>query len=246
MCGQSRCSCDGCRKILLLHGCALPKVGLPDTGHFEGPDAEGRWLCGRCGVWMQGSQFYKNAVNRNGLTFVCRQCAPGRLQTMRGHGMKLLDTARQRDRNCQWHDSFALELDDLLGMLWLQGGRCSYSGVPLHCAAGPADWVWSIERLDNSVTYTKENCVLIAQEFQTSDHSRNRAAYPVFGTAQWSRSKANHIWGPYYPDREARVVQDMLRPGHSPSGFETVELKSGANGDLSGRHTQPSDLAGSC
>ncbi|CAE7828676.1 esiB, partial [Symbiodinium sp. CCMP2456] len=40
--------------------------------------------------------------------------------------------------------------------------------------AGPSDWVWSIERLDNSSTYTKDNCVLIAQEFQTSDHSRNK------------------------------------------------------------------------
>ncbi|CAE7729359.1 pmpB [Symbiodinium sp. CCMP2592] len=183
---------------------------------FRGPDAEGRWLCGRCGTWKQQSQFFRESASRNGLQNRCKECARDMesawLQTMRGHGLRLLTTARQRARNSDWNGSFALDLDDLLGMLWLQGGRCYYSGVPLHCAAGPSDWVWSIERLDNSSTYTKDNCVLIAQEFQTPDHSRNKAKYPVFGTAQWSRSKANHIWGPfYYPDSGARVLQDLVR-----------------------------------
>ena len=178
----------------------------------RGPDAEGRWLCPRCGAWKQQSQFFRASASRNGLQSHCKQCTSdvdsARLQTMRGHGLRLLSSARLRARNSNWNGSVAVDLDDLLGMLWLQGGRCYYSGVPLHCAAGPADWVWSIERLDNSSTYTKDNCVLIAQEFQTSDHSRNTAKYPVFGTAQWSRSKASHIWGPYYPDSEAPVAQD--------------------------------------
>ncbi|CAE7514651.1 pmpB [Symbiodinium sp. CCMP2456] len=183
---------------------------------FRGPDAEGRWLCVRCGSWKSQSQYSKRKASSNGLRATCKQCSydveSAWLQTLRGHGIRLLTTARQRAGKGTWTGSFALDLDDLLGMLWLQGGRCYYSGVPLHCAAGPAHWVWSIERLDNSVTYTKENCVLIAQEFQTSDHSRNRAAYPVFGTAQWSRSKVNQVWGLYHEDCEARVVRGLPRP----------------------------------
>ena len=173
---------------------------------FRGPDAEGRWLCTRCGVWKWRSQYSKCTKRKTGLQPMCKTCAydveSAWQQTLRGHGIRLLATARQRatSRKGVWTGSFALDLDDVLGMLWLQGGRCYYSGVPLHCAAGPADWVWSIERLDNSVTYTKENCVLIAREFQTSDHSRNKAAYPIFGTAQWSRSKVSHVWGLYKED----------------------------------------------
>ena len=185
---------------------------------FRGPDAEGRCLCRRCGVWKCQSQYSKCAANRTGLHYICKQCAydieSAWLQTLRGHALKLLSVARHRaaKRKGLWTGSFGLDLDDLLGMLWLQSGRCYYSGVPLQCAAGPADWVWSIERLDNSVTYTKENCVLIAREFQTADHSHNIASYPVFGTAQWSRSKVNHVWGFYHEDCEARVVQGLPMP----------------------------------
>ena len=168
---------------------------------LHGPDTEGRCPCRHCGMWKWQSQYCKSAASRTGLATVCKQCTrdleSARQQTMRGHGLKLLSNARQRAGKGTWTGSFALDLDDLLDMLWLQGGRCHYSGVPLQCAAGPANWVWSIERLDNSLTYTKDNCVIIAREFQTSDQSRNKARHPVFGTAQWSRRKASHVWGPF-------------------------------------------------
>ena len=202
----------------LQEGIALARIRPSRTGPLSqrtvrGPDSEGRWLCGRCGIWKWQSQYSKRAASRTGIQPMCKQCAYdvdlAYQQTLRGHGKRLLATARQRaaSRRGVWTGTFALDLDDLLVMLWLQGGRCYYSGVPLHCAAGPADWVWSIERLENSVTYTKANCVLIAREFQTSDYSLNNSAYPVFGTAQWSRSKVNHVWGLYHEDCEARVVQ---------------------------------------
>ena len=51
-----------------------------------------------------------------------------------------------------------------------------------------------MERLDNSTTYTKDNTVLVALEFNTADHS-GRAVSPVLGSSQWSRSKVEHVWG---------------------------------------------------
>ena len=168
---------------------------------FRGPDAEGRWRCGCCGTWKQHTEFYRRTQSSHGLQFSCRLCTRRSkllyLQTMRGHGLALVQAARQRAAKHNWVGTFSLQLCDLLDMLWIQGGRCYYSGIPLRCAAGPADWVWSIERLDNGVTYTRENCVLIAQEFNTSDQSRNKTDKQVFGTAQWSRNKAERIWGPY-------------------------------------------------
>ncbi|CAE7582598.1 pmpB [Symbiodinium natans] len=170
---------------------------------YRGPHEDGTWRCARCGVWKEVTQFNKQTASSRGIQSHCKRCntefLSAYLQTIRGHGLALLGSARRRAlTSTKLNGSFDLQLCDLLDMLWLQGGRCYYSGVPLHCARGPADWVWSLERLDNSVTYTKENCVLIAREFQTSDQSRNKARYPVFGTAQWSRSKASHVWGPYF------------------------------------------------
>ncbi|CAE7282947.1 unnamed protein product [Symbiodinium sp. CCMP2592] len=170
---------------------------------FRGPDSAGNWRCGRCGNWLEMDQFAKRTASKNGLQYHCKKCGSDFCsavrQTLRGHVLDMVRNARHRATKHPLCGSSLLNTDDVLEMLWLQGGRCYYSGVPLHCAAGPADWVWSIERLDNSVTYTRENCVLIAREFQTADQSRNKAKFPVFGTAQWSISKAAHIWGPYVP-----------------------------------------------
>ncbi|CAE7362834.1 pmpB [Symbiodinium sp. CCMP2592] len=171
----------------------------------QGPDAEGRWPCACCGSWKHMSQFPKRSESRGGYQRQCKQCTSDKKsawrRTTRGHGLVLLGNARCRASSAHtWTGDFMLDLDDVLDMLWLQGGRCYYSGVPLKCGAGPSNWVWSIERLHNSVTYNKKNCVLIAREFQAADNSRNKAKFPVFGTAQWSRSKVSHVWGPYYPE----------------------------------------------
>ena len=174
---------------------------------FRGPDAAGNWRCARCGNWEQVERYSKRSSSINGLQYHCKKCdfdaKTAWRQTLRGHARDMLSNVRKRAANRTLGGSFLLNVDDVLDMLWLQGGRCYYSSVPLQCTAGPADWVWSIERLNNSVTYTRENCVLIAREFQTSDHSRNTAKFPVFGTAQWSTSKVSHIWGPYDPTQKA-------------------------------------------
>ncbi|CAE7571284.1 unnamed protein product, partial [Symbiodinium sp. CCMP2456] len=139
---------------------------------FRGPDAKDNWRCGSCGFWKPAERFSKRASVSTGLYSWCKKCqaylSSVHFRPMRGHALSLLRSARQRAATGRYFGSFMLELDEVLDMLWLQGGRCFYSGVPLHCAPGPADWVWSIERLDNSVTYTKGNCVLIAREFQSS------------------------------------------------------------------------------
>ena len=54
-------------------------------------------------------------------------------------------------------------------------------------------WRMSLERLGNDLGYTRENCVLVAAEFNTSDHSRNTATFKVHGTAQWSKEKVSSL-----------------------------------------------------
>lgn len=52
-------------------------------------------------------------------------------------------------------------------MLLEQQGRCYYSDIVLRYSNND-DWCFSCERLDTTQGYTRNNCVLIAREFQTS------------------------------------------------------------------------------
>ena len=112
--------------------------------------------------------------------------------TLRGKAKLLTRAARQR--SAKWGRLCEIQYTDVLEMLLQQEGRCFYSGVPLRYDRCHADWIVSLERLDNDIGYTRANCVLIATEFNTADHS-HRAVGKVFGSAQWSRSKAMHVWG---------------------------------------------------
>lgn len=86
--------------------------------------------------------------------------------------------------------------DDLLDLLLVQEGRCFYSGVPMECRLPNSHWRMSLERFDNGRGYVLGNIALVAAEFNTPDNSRNRGADIVYGTAQWSRDKVEHVWGP--------------------------------------------------
>lgn len=112
-------------------------------------------------------------------------------RTLRGRSSRLVAHARARARRkgqvCE------ISQADILQMLLEQRGRCFYSGVPLQYQCPHTDWVMSLERLDNNLGYVVGNCVLIATEFDTSDHSCC-AKGEVYGSSQWSLAKVMHVW----------------------------------------------------
>ena len=153
--------------------------------------------CPRCLQVLPRIAFYENASRASGMSSYCKDCCKERqhlyYRSLRGHLHQCLGGARHRARLRE--QEFSITTDFLLELLAAQGGRCFYSGVPLQYKQVHTDWRLSVERLDNSVGYTTDNCVLIAVEFNTSDQSRNSAVTEVFGTAQWSREKVWHVWG---------------------------------------------------
>lgn len=167
---------------------------------FEGEVAGilGHFRCSRCGVWKPANCFSLGKTSRRGLQDKCKQCASeyqiAHRMTLRGHIQRMLGHARGRHKLGKWHGNFEIDLDSVLKMLWSQQGRCFYSDVPLHFAQLNVDWMMSLERLDNSRSYTKDNTVLVALEFNTPDHSQT-AKSEVFGSSQWSRWKVEHVWG---------------------------------------------------
>ena len=112
-------------------------------------------------------------------------------RTLRGKSIRLAASARQRS-GIRGHVC-EINYTDILQMLLEQQGRCFYSGVPLQYCSH-TDWMMSLERLDNNLGYVGGNCVLIANEFNTTDHSRH-AVGEVRGSSQWSLAKVMHVWG---------------------------------------------------
>ncbi|CAE8651061.1 unnamed protein product, partial [Polarella glacialis] len=160
-------------------------------------NAAGEFCCRGCNSYKPAADFSKQAAATNGLKGICKKCTSEHnrryRETLRGQVVILMCLARARSRIRR--QAFSLEVDDVLDMVYLQGGRCHYSGVPLQYKRIHADWRMSLERLDNSIGYTKVNCVLTAIEFNTPDYSRNRCTEQVYGTAQWSQAKVTHVWG---------------------------------------------------
>lgn len=154
--------------------------------------------CAACLQVLPREAFYRGGTT-SGMSTYCKDCSRdrGRLYyaSLRGHISRCIGHARERARSR--NQELSITSEHLLDLLAQQGGRCYYSQVPLNYGQAHTDWRLSVERLDNSIGYTPSNTVLIAVEFNTSDHSRNKAVTEVFGTAQWSREKVWHVWGPF-------------------------------------------------
>ena len=158
-------------------------------------DEAGNIYCSACDMFLSSGSFppSQRAVGTHCCKACMREYGRARRSTLRGHVQECLNTAKTNSK--KRGQEFSLSLLQVLDMLEKQSGRCFYSGVPLEYKRIHTPRRLSIERLDNSIGYTVENCVLIAIEFNTSDHSRNIAVTEVFGTAQWSKEKVDHVWG---------------------------------------------------
>ena len=90
-------------------------------------------------------------------------------------------TKRQEKRDME--DS-QISARDVLELLQHQKMRCAYLDVPVHVTKGNVAWKASLERLDNSKSYSKENCVIVAAEVNVSDRM----------CKIWSREFAEMVW----------------------------------------------------
>lgn len=156
----------------------------------------GNWRCYHCGSYKERSAFNARSLSSDLPQSYCRECQSVKhylhRSTLRGCVQGLLSSSRYRAS--QRGSSHTLVADDLLGMLLEQEGRCFYSGVPLNYLQPNSHWRISLERISNASGYTLNNCVLIAAEFNTSDYSvRRRVASPIYGTAQLSKQKVQHV-----------------------------------------------------
>ncbi|CAK9057107.1 unnamed protein product [Durusdinium trenchii] len=166
-----------------------PKTSMPPEPGFA--------YCTKCFEQKPHAEFHRNASVLSGHRSSCKQCKKvldrAYRSTLRGHLKGILNNAQRRSK--LRGQECSIRFSSLVHMLERQQGRCFYSRVPLQYKELHTDWRLSLERLNNEVGYTEDNCVLIAVEFNTPDYSRSVAVTEVFGTSQWWCAKIQHVWG---------------------------------------------------
>jgi ferredoxin len=158
-------------------------------------DSVKEYKCNKCQNWKTIDEFARNTPCRG-----CRECvAACQLQkdnTMRGRMQNLVYSARSHakmrgKKNRIEAGVFKLDFTTVLDMLREQHGLCAYSQVKLGFVSGEP-WLVSLERRDPVKGYTKENCCLIALEFNSADHIVQYKDGRK-GCAGWNQSKVEYL-----------------------------------------------------
>ena len=143
--------------------------------YFEVRDGVDFYYCHDCETFDSLDNFRRCATHS--LT-VCGRCHMKKTQQIQNHTLRgaikvMIANAKHRaskktrstqtDNKYPERTEFDLTFDHVVDMIRRQLARCYYSGIPLDFRANE-NWRMSLERLDNSRGYTKDNCVLICWE----------------------------------------------------------------------------------
>jgi hypothetical protein len=132
---------------------------------------------------------------------------------MRGFVKTLLRTARTSCRKKKNRNLVCtLTFEEAMDILRLQQGRCHYSRHVLYFRP-LTKWTASLERLNDTIGYTKDNVVFVAQRFNTCGNT-NRAKHNVTGSAKWSREKFLEIYDKVH-ERVAPEVLKLINKGRT-------------------------------
>ena len=146
------------------------KSGYKIQRHEErtNDDGETEIKCKYCHEWLTLDKYQATKVD------YCKQC---RQQidfetvenTLRGRSLKCLTQSKlrsaKRKKDATEH---TITLDEILDIYQEQGGRCYYSRVPL---AFSGDFQMSLERIDSTKGYTRDNSVLVILGLNSGDWS---------------------------------------------------------------------------
>lgn len=170
-----------------------PKVGSKGGTIHARVRADGvaEHICTKCSRFLTVDRFWKS-INKGCKTCRKHSCAEyrntlrGRVRSLVSHAYNHADTRRKRGHRDRAGEC-SLTHDDLADMYRVQDGRCYYSDVPLQFDTGSL-WLMSLERVNTTLGYHRDNCVLICVCFNATDCTSKR---PGFDNAilGWSKDK---------------------------------------------------------
>ncbi|RYE13168.1 MAG: hypothetical protein EOP45_21640, partial [Sphingobacteriaceae bacterium] len=116
----------------------------------------------------------------------------GKLNRILGHARS--STRRRNSVQNRCETTFEITIDDLGTMLKAQKGKCHYSQKNLTFD-GKAHFHISLERKDVNIGYTKDNCVFICEELNTTNQSAIQSLHDQEkqGNAGWTQTKFDNF-----------------------------------------------------
>ena len=125
-------------------------------------------VCSSCKQEKSSDLFFKHSLTKDGLHSWCKVCCTAGNRksrdkvnsTIEGRAKVFLQNAKKSAGKRK--QEFSLEIQDVVVFWENQNGICAYSGRPMSLLAGKNETV-SIERINSSIGYTKENTILVCQ-----------------------------------------------------------------------------------
>jgi hypothetical protein len=106
-----------------------------------------------------------------------------------------IQSAKQHAR--RMNKEFQLDSTFLEDLMKKQNGKCNYSGLPMFLGPDVVDWKCTIERLDDSIGYLKDNVVLCCHEFNVA--------------AKWTPAKITAVWTLRQQAVDLEALQSVLQ-----------------------------------
>lgn len=161
----------------------------------------GQYICYKCNTFKFASEF-NSQINKG-----CKDCQKlynlSYRNTISGHLRKLLHNAKthskKRDKvqSRTADNTFAITFEDLVAVLRHQRGRCAYSNIRLNYGSTLGKkWVASLERIDSTKGYTRDNICIVCLEFNGIDYT-TQIKYSNGGSGGWSKEKFGIIYSRY-------------------------------------------------
>jgi hypothetical protein len=125
-------------------------------------------VCFRCKEEKSYDFFFKHHQTSDGFHSWCKACCTeGNIKSRAKQNSTIEGRAKIFLRNAKnaatsRNQEFALEIKDIVAFWQDQNGVCAYSGRKMTLDAGKLETV-SIERIDSSIGYTKDNTILVCQ-----------------------------------------------------------------------------------
>lgn len=123
-------------------------------------------ICAKCGVKTSVENFFKHNQTQDGWHSWCKPCCKEanrkslekRYASFEGRVTTFINSCRKSAQ--KRGNEFELTRQDFLDMWEFQGGKCAYTFIDMTTQSNSPFSV-SVERIDNSIGYTKENTILV-------------------------------------------------------------------------------------
>jgi len=124
-------------------------------------------ICAKCDKKFHISNFFRHSATQDGFHSWCKSCCKDGNQksrqkkyaTFEGRITTLLNTCKKSSIS-RGNQEMSLTRENLLDMWNNQNHKCYYSNVEMNTQPNLFNSV-SIERINSSIGYTKDNCVLV-------------------------------------------------------------------------------------